>query len=1135
MRLLRREPDGQLVLTQHNDKDVPLYAILSHTWGEEEIIFQDVEAGIDKSKAGWKKIDFCAAQAAKDGLQYIWVDTCCIDKKNAVELAEAINSMFRWYQRAEKCYVFLSDVSAAKRKRSDVSAQHVWEQAFRGSRWFTRGWTLQELLAPKSVKFFSKDRKELGDKKTLECQIQQITGIAAKALQGCPLNQFSVDERMQWAKRRDTTKEEDQAYCLLGIFDIHMPLIYGEGKEHALSRLREQIQKREEAQKYPHPKASECLQTLRTSSYEQFKDRNPDRLKGTCDWFLHHKHFLTWKQASFALLWVSADPGCGKSVLAKSLADQELRCTETRVCCFFFFKDDNEKQKNINYALSALLHQLFSQKRSLLHHALQEYEAEGAPKLTQSFHKLWSILLKAASDPNAGEIVCILDALDECEESGRHQIIEALSTLYKQTTLSGQSTSGLSASQLKFVVTSRPYHDIERRFTALTHQFPTIRLQGEHESEAISREISVVIKWKVSELGIELRLDPSEQATLEDELLRMEHRTYLWLRLILEVIRDETVPTKKRLKQIINAIPTTVDEAYEAILSKIREKDHQRAQKLLGIVVVAARPLTLKEMNFALAIDESSRSYEDLDLEEEERFKTTIKHLCGLFVNVVDQRVYLIHQTAKEFLIGKAEGSIGRWKNSVNLVEAELLMAEICIAYLKFAVFGIRLLCNRCRSDPAFNSITESYGFLDYAACFWATHYRHAQRRATMKLLRSVLDICEPKSQRYHNWIYVYWEMVRNRKLPPLPSSLMVSSFFGHESVIGQLLVEHNDVDVNARDEETGWSALTLAASEGHEAVVKLLLERDDVDVNEEENGAGCPALIMAAENGDESIVKLMVERNDVDVNAIWNEKTALTAAAVDGHKALVEQLLERDDVDVNSKIEWDLTALSLAAKRGHGAVVEQLLERDDVDVNAKDESGWTALSQAAKRGHGDVVKLLLKRDDVNVNAKNECGWTALSLAAKRGHGAVVKLLVERDDVGINAKDEHGFTALIAAASNGHEAVVMLLVEQDDVDINAKDEHGFTALIAAASNGHEAVVKLLVEQDDVDINAKDEDGSTALIAAAGRGHEAVVKLLLDTGKVDVDSKDNSGWTPLSRAVGNGYEAVVKLLRSSTVT
>src|SRR5262249_46254453 len=157
----------------------------------------------------------------------------------------------------------------------------------------------------------------------------------------------------------------------------------------------------------------------------------------------------------------------------------------------------------------------------------------------------------ATSDPKAGEVVCILDALDECAESGRYQIIDALSAFYKQ------STSRRSSSQLKFLVTSRPYYDIERRFANLIRNFPTIRLQGEKESETISHEINIVIKSKVSELGKELELDNSEQSTLEDELLGMMHRTYLWLKLIVEVIRDEIGFTKKKLKRIIGTLPAT--------------------------------------------------------------------------------------------------------------------------------------------------------------------------------------------------------------------------------------------------------------------------------------------------------------------------------------------------------------------------------------------------------------------------------------------------------------------------------------------------------------------------------------------------------------------------------------------------
>jgi hypothetical protein len=246
MRLLEHN-NGGFSLSEEiiADHKIPPYAILSHTWGAEEVTFRDLIDGTGKSKAGYDKIRFCAQQAANDGLQYFWVDTCCIDKSSSAELQEAINSMFRWYQNAAKCYVYLSDVSTRKRKASDRLSEYTWESAFRASKWFTRGWTLQELLAPgpNSVEFFSREGDRLGDKRTLERQIYEITDIPITALRGTPLSQFNIDDRLLWAETRQTTREEDKAYSLFGIFDIQMPLLYGEGRDKAFKRLREEIDK----------------------------------------------------------------------------------------------------------------------------------------------------------------------------------------------------------------------------------------------------------------------------------------------------------------------------------------------------------------------------------------------------------------------------------------------------------------------------------------------------------------------------------------------------------------------------------------------------------------------------------------------------------------------------------------------------------------------------------------------------------------------------------------------------------------------------------------------------------------------------------------------------------------------------
>jgi hypothetical protein len=237
MRLLEYINDGELSLTEDFvSGEIPEYAILSHTWGPgtEEVTYRDVVDGTGKNKVGYEKIRFCGEQAKCDGLHNFWVDTCCIDKSSDRELSEAINSMFRWYRKASKCYVYLADVST--NDQIDLSLQS-WEAAFRNSRWFTRGWTLQELIAPPSVEFFCSNGNRLGDKKSLEGQLYKITGIPVSALQGSPLSEFSFEERISWAKMRETKREEDKAYSLLGIVDISMPVIYGEGRENAFRRL----------------------------------------------------------------------------------------------------------------------------------------------------------------------------------------------------------------------------------------------------------------------------------------------------------------------------------------------------------------------------------------------------------------------------------------------------------------------------------------------------------------------------------------------------------------------------------------------------------------------------------------------------------------------------------------------------------------------------------------------------------------------------------------------------------------------------------------------------------------------------------------------------------------------------------
>jgi tetratricopeptide (TPR) repeat protein len=266
MRLLQRDSTGRFSLTEDipDDGDTfPLYAILSHTWGKQEVTFDDLNNNTGSSKDGYEKLEFCANQAEQDGLRYFWVDTCCINKADAGELQHAINSMFRWYQSAVKCYVYLSDISAAGQNQL---SQRDWEPAFRNSRWFTRGWTLQELLAPRSVTFFSREGVRLGDRQSLKLLIHDITRITTQALEGNPLHEFGVEERLSWVESRQTTRKEDKAYSLLGIFGVFMSLIYGEGEMNARQRLRNKINKSSEKD------VVQLTQSVQKESEGQFHD-----------------------------------------------------------------------------------------------------------------------------------------------------------------------------------------------------------------------------------------------------------------------------------------------------------------------------------------------------------------------------------------------------------------------------------------------------------------------------------------------------------------------------------------------------------------------------------------------------------------------------------------------------------------------------------------------------------------------------------------------------------------------------------------------------------------------------------------------------------------------------------------------
>jgi tetratricopeptide (TPR) repeat protein len=320
MRLLHFDSLRKLVLTDFRGTTIPPYAILSHRWTDSEMLIEHVSNSTYKEREeGYRKLEFCAKQAAQDKLQYFWIDTCCIDRWNTSERSEAINSMFQWYKNATRCYVFLPDVSVSTAIESVQRSD--WEASFRASAWFTRGWTLQELIAPVSVKFFSCEGHRLGDKASLDQLLHDITGIPLAALRNCPLDQFSTSERRRWADNRVTTEEEDIVYCLLGVLGVSMSTSYGERKESALSRLQAEIEA-----------AGSAPSIIPFSQNESFVGREPQLAELEAKLFSNGQTITT--------LAIVGPGGTGKSQLALEVAH---RIRQNDKNCSVFWIDASDK------------------------------------------------------------------------------------------------------------------------------------------------------------------------------------------------------------------------------------------------------------------------------------------------------------------------------------------------------------------------------------------------------------------------------------------------------------------------------------------------------------------------------------------------------------------------------------------------------------------------------------------------------------------------------------------------------------------------------------------------------------------------------------------------------------------------
>ncbi|KAF1830511.1 HET-domain-containing protein, partial [Decorospora gaudefroyi] len=651
MRLLTYEEDGRLMITSFDDDAIPPYAILSHTWGAdaEEVTFADLAKGDSKHKSGYKKmfsykkmpgyknvpgykkIRFCGDQAQQDGLQYFWVDTCCIDKSDKAELSHAIQSMFRWYQNATKCYVYLSDVSTKVKKVNSISTEFTWEPAFRSSRWFTRGWTLQELLAPNIVEFFSQEWERLGDKTSLSPLINKTTGIPQQVLEGGTLSQFDVNERLRWKGDRKTKLREDMAYSMSGICDVDIAPVYGEGEEEAFRRLHDEIRKLED-----------CLRDLRSSDPRDDKKRIEDRkgglLAGSYRWVLDNTTFQQWQQEpNSRLLWVKGDPGKGKTMLLCGIINElESSMPPSVLLSYFFCQADDVRINSATAVLRGLLHMLVTQQPSLASHVRKKYDHAGKAIFedANAWVVLTEIFTSMMHDRELETTYLVVDALDECVAD----LPKLLDLIIRTST---------SSPRVKWLVSSRNENHIKERLKSISDE-AKLSLELRQNAEQVAQCVDAYIDHKLSCLELLGEADLRKQ--VRDKLHRKANGTFLWVALVMQELEK---PETWDPLAVVEEAPAGLRQLYDRMMEQIQRLSARNVdicQSLLCATAVAYRPLYLAEMGSLCR----SAGRTTMVAETVRR----IAAMCGSFLTVRNEQVYLVHQSAKDYLSDKMQAAV---------------------------------------------------------------------------------------------------------------------------------------------------------------------------------------------------------------------------------------------------------------------------------------------------------------------------------------------------------------------------------------------------------------------------------------------------------------------------------------------
>ncbi|KAI0441448.1 hypothetical protein F4803DRAFT_418641 [Xylaria telfairii] len=1167
MRLLDTD---SLQVVEVRDDSVPDYAILSHTWGDEEITIQDMQSAqfsILKTQTAFLKIQNSASLAKKDGHQYIWIDTCCIDKTSSAELSEAINSMYRWYERAIVCYAYLSDVES---QASENPLQQ--SSTFQRSRWFTRGWTLQELIAPKDIFFFARDWTYLGRKRAGDAfsrLLSFITGVDEGVLDGSITpDEISVANRMKWASYRETTRVEDITYCLMGIFDVNMPLLYGEG-DKAFIRLQEEILKKSNDQslfawKDPNTNLSadtfsgllaksplyfQAVRNITPPPSFHLEESIPSSITNQG---LHVQLYLRPQQNDIfhaildCSIWVEDQHRFPAIFLRKIWGDQFTRI-DPAACLEVFplstgdilpgegYKRVYVKQNPVHFIPDVVVARddLTTRYYSTPCPPGREHMYNVVDIYPQTHWDPINSMLKAPV-PRPDGVFAVLRFANPTEPSAKVDVIIGVRRhLHRWEPWCHKICS--SDDSVKFVY---------RRFMPLSQMADT--KYGTYHSLDGGRV-------DANDPGVFL-------ATASITEIQRQGR----LCMLLTVLSVPELPT--------NATPSTREEIVSSAFNKYKENVMLltspccEPDRLLSTIFSDPRATTRVRVHPQVLglsfIDRKSlqkRNSDAIDMwrrletrgqgqyswfDRLDSVITSFENLHPLHWAVSTAHRACIHQLlsigtdpATPTPYGWSVAHIASFLDSPTSFEAvfsansdfkisrEVFVDARCYETLEspihftaaYASWNPGFFLNQLL-DPQQWAHSPQVQNEDFDMHSVSVQHRNfldgtSIHRAEMGPVMT-LGQWAPSLQDQNEDFDIHSVSTRHRNFQdetPLHRAAAMGNVVAATRLLEYPHIHVNDVDKHGR------SILWHAACSDNQELIKLLVSHG-ARINFADDIGRTPLHVACLEGRVQSTTTLL--SLGADPNHVTHPPylTPCHYASLFGHLECLQALINGGanfGKEIGNSLNFQ--PIHLAAANGHLKCVNYLLEAGcNVDVPCDSYillNGYTTtlipLPGILFETDTALAKVLLEeKEKMRMESRQE--HSAVWIAADNGHLGVAKTLLRSRVQGPGESSFTGQPEFRRAVKTGRKEVVGILLDTGQVDAGERDEDGQVALHIAAMNGYEDIARVLLKRHEVDKDVMDKLGRTPLWLAAQKGYTEIARMLLDSGEVDVNVRDDWG-------------------------